>query len=450
MRGVFKLVISVSLILNLFSCDSKWINYFYPNTDIENTFSDRRVGYNNIIVPSRNEIIVDDMLEIKEEEVIASETPPIDEMDIFKKYSGVYELPVIGATGYAAIDLPLYGFPAERANVIRILDAGQGFTILMEELNWWYIDVNNIRGWVKCNYCMINIPDIIPSIIHNNTNTYSSLFRSSGFNIPNITGRILYSSRDFNARLFREEYIAPVLYGMAGKIYDAQKAALAEGNSLIIYEAFRPTAAHDIVYDELLRLAGTNTTVFNGMNTPPYSTRWFLLPAPFNHQRGTAIDVSLARVIRSETRISGIYEYLYITDYEEYRMQTPMHELSIQAVVFRDIVSSVSETAWLQTEFARNTTDGTKIMHKYLTDAGLTPLASEWWHFNDLPYTRFATLNRISGRYLLDRTYSIPPVNTAPPRNQILLEQRQIIADRIIWMQEALKNLDNYLDNLRR
>jgi len=438
-----KLIFPVFLILCFYSCDSKWVDYFYPYTNTQ-------PEYVNIIGYTQPEIVIDDMLVFKEEDVTAAESPPIDETDIYKKYSGVYELPVIGATGYAAIDLPLYGFPAERANIIRTLDAGQGFTILMEESSWWYIDVNNIRGWVKCNYCMINIPDIIPSIIHNNTNTYSSLFRSSGYNIPNVTGRVLYNSKDFNARLFREEYIAPVLYGMAGKIYDAQIAALAEGNSLIIYEAFRPAEAHDIVYDELLKLTETNSAVFRGMNTSPYTTRWFLLPSPFNHQRGTAIDVSLAKIKKSETRISGSYEYLYISEYEEYRMQTPMHELSIQAVVFKDIVSSVSETAWLNTVFSDRATEGTKLMHKYLTSGGLTPLVSEWWHFNDLPYTRFATLNRVSGKYLLDRTYSIPPVNTAPPRSQILLEQRQMLAERIIWMQEALKDLDVYLNSLGR
>ena len=38
---------------------------------------------------------------------------------------------------------------------------------------------------------MINLPDIIPSIIYDDTNSYSSLFKSSGIDIPNVTGKKL-------------------------------------------------------------------------------------------------------------------------------------------------------------------------------------------------------------------------------------------------------------------
>jgi len=320
-----------------------------------------------------------------------------------------FELPINGATGYAAVFLPLYETKSEEANIISRLRAGQAFTILNEENDWWFIRVNNIQGWVMSILCMINIPDIIPSIIHDNTNTYSSLFKSSGINIPNVTGRALYQSKGYNARLSKEEYIAPVYYRMAGKIYAAQRAALAEGNSLIIYEAFRPASAHNVVYDELLALSRTNPVVYRGLNTPPYTFQWFLLPAPFNHQRGTAIDVSLAKILDSEIRLSGNYNYTYITRYVEYEMQCPMHELSIRAVVFKDMVSSISETAWIDTVFADSVTQGTVLMHKYLTRTGLTPLASEWWHFNDLENTSIAIEKGITGYYLLTETFSVPP-----------------------------------------
>ncbi len=87
---------------------------------------------------------------------------------------------------------------------------------------------------------MVNLPDLIPSIQYNITNNTKSLFTSSGHTIPNVTGQVLYESRDMNDRLGKEEYIVPVLYSMAGKIMNAQKAALADGNTLVIYEGFRP------------------------------------------------------------------------------------------------------------------------------------------------------------------------------------------------------------------
>ncbi|MCL2382312.1 MAG: SH3 domain-containing protein [Treponema sp.] len=200
--------------------------------------------------------------------------------------SGVFELPITGASGYAAIFLSLHEGASESSNVTSVLPPGQGFTILGEYGQWWYIAVGNVTGWVLSKFCMINLPDVIPSIVYNITNHSYSLFRSSGRDIPNITGAALYHSRDFNARLGREEYIAPVLYGMARKIGAAQQAALAQGNTLIMYEAFRPADAHNAVYENLHRLHIACPIVYAGMSTPPWNTRWFLAASPYNHQRG--------------------------------------------------------------------------------------------------------------------------------------------------------------------
>ena len=319
---------------------------------------------------------------------------------------GVFELPVAGASGYAAVNLPLYG--ALRENIIDMLTPGQGFTILEEQDDWWYVEASKIRGWVFNKLCMINLPDIIPSIVHNNTNTYSSMFRSSGVDIPNITGKALYKSRDFNRRLGREEYIAVVLYPMARKIHAAQQAALADGNTLVIYEAFRPAEAHDFLHVHFENLANTNQVVRRGITTPPWNIRWFLAAAPYNHQRGTAIDVTLARVNNYELKATGNYAFMHITAYTEYEMHSPMHELSIASVVFKDAVHARSETAWRNTEFTGNVTAGTVLLHRYLTGAGLTPLASEWWHFNDLEHTNFNDTENV-GRYFVEKTHSVPP-----------------------------------------
>ena len=325
---------------------------------------------------------------------------------------GMFELPVAGSTGYAAVYLPLYVIASENARIIKTLPPGQGFTILQHHGGWWYISVNNTRGWILNALAMINIPDIIPSIVHNNTNTYASLFRSSGYDIPNITGMPLYNMRDFNARLGRYEFIAPVLFGTAKKIMEAQQAALADGNTLVIYEAFRPSDAHDFVHKHFEYLVNTNPTVRTGITTPPFNIRWFLAVAPYTHQRGTGIDVTLARIDNYVIRTTGDYAFIHITEYTEFEMQSPMHELSIASVVFRDAVHSRSRDAWRYTEFAEAATYGTRLMHRYLTDAGLTPLASEWWHFNDLVHTDFNCTENV-GKYHIESSYSVPP----PRRN---------------------------------
>ena len=339
------------------------------------------------------------------EERIIRRTPGTDLRDYYLE-GGKFELPVIGASGYAAMDLPVYD---SDSNIISALNAGQGFTILREEEEWWFIEAGNARGWVINLYCFINLPDIIPSIVYNNTNTYSSLFRSSFTDIPNITGMPLYRARDFNERLGREEYIMPVLYGMAEKIFNAQRAALADGNTLVIYEAFRPAEAHNLLHEHFSDLIETNPQIRAGITAENFNVRWFLAESPYNHQRGTAIDTTLARVDGRETRISGSYRYMHITAYTEFPMQTPLHELSVAAAIMSSRVNSRSATSWRSFPILDIATPGTVLLFRYCTEAGLTPLSSEWWHYNDLEYTELAVDLDFQGDFHIEVTYSRPP-----------------------------------------
>lgn len=337
--------------------------------------------------------------------------PPIEVIEYinYMQQGGSLELPVVGASGYAALDLPLHESADDQSSVIVTLGAGRGFTILEDADDWWYVETGNIKGWIKNTFCMINIPDVIPSIVHNNTNTYSSLFRTSGFEIPDITGKALYKARDFNARLEREEYIAPVLYGMVRRIFAAQQAALADGNTLIIYEAFRPSAPHDLLYNNMLEMVNTNPVVRSGVSSGTFRMDLFLAPSPYNHQRGTAIDVSLGKITSQELRTTGSYIYTHISEYTEYPMQTPMHELSVTSAVFKRWVNARTFTGWLSGELVDNASEGTILLQKYCTDAGLTPLASEWWHFNDLNWSPPLVDVGITGEFFIERTYSRPP-----------------------------------------
>jgi D-alanyl-D-alanine dipeptidase len=235
------------------------------------------------------------------------------------------------------------------------------------------------------------------------------LLRSSGIDIPNITGRALYNGKDFNNRLGREEFIIPVLYGMASKIFTAQQAALADGNTLIIYEAFRPAEPHELLFKELTYLVENYEDIREGVSSGTFRVDLFLAPAPYNHQRGTAIDVSLGIIVQQETRTAGDYIYTYITQCVEYQMQTPVHELSIASAVFKRWVNARTFTGWLSGEFSDSATEATKTLQKYCTDAGLTPLATEWWHFNDLNWSPPLVDVGMTGEFFIEKTYSRKP-----------------------------------------
>ena len=324
-------------------------------------------------------------------------------------YEGDLELPVNGATGYASVLMDLKATADAGSETISELEAGTAFEVLEEVGDWWYVRTATESGWVQHLYCFINLPDVVPSIIYDNTNTYASKFASSGKTIPGITGEALYDGKAYNMRLGKVSDIEPVLYSMSKKIHLAQQAALEEGNTLVIYEGYRPFFAQKLTVDALTTLAAADPEVMAGINTHPWDTNWFIATSISNHQMGYAIDVTLAKITEQQEFVIGDYTATAVTGYTEYTMPTTIHELSMASATFTGPVKSSSPTAWLQANLADTMNEAAILLQRYCTDAGLTPLASEWWHFNDLD-ARFATEDNSSkGEYLLDATMSKAP-----------------------------------------
>ena len=324
-------------------------------------------------------------------------------------YEGDLELPVNGATGYASVLMDLKATADAGSETISELEAGTAFEVLEEVGDWWYVRTATESGWVQHLYCFINLPDVVPSIIYDNTNTYASKFASSGKTIPGITGEALYDGKAYNMRLGKVSDIVPVLYSMSKKIHLAQQAALEEGNTLVIYEGYRPFFAQKLTVDALTTLAAADPEVMAGINTHPWDTNWFIATSISNHQMGYAIDVTLAKITEQQEFVICDYTATAVTGYTEYTMPTTIHELSMASATFTGPVKSSSPTAWLQANLADTMNEAAILLQRYCTDAGLTPLASEWWHFNDLD-ARFATEDNSSkGEYLLDATMSEAP-----------------------------------------
>ena len=338
-----------------------------------------------------------------------NEKPIVNDSSVY--YDGDLELPINGATGYASVDVTV--FAEDFSSAVTTLKAGAAFLIRQESGDWWQISVDGKDGWVDHNYCMINLPDVIPSIIYDNTNVYQSLFRSSGERIPNITGQRLYSytngdydgkrGRVYNERLQKYEYIVPVLYSMSKVICKAQSIALQNGETLVIYEGFRPYSVQIKVAEELQKFANEEPYIRAGINTRPWSIGWFISTSVSNHQNGYAIDTSLANAIESSivTMVTGKYKYIQIESYFEYYMPTPIHELSMEAAVYKSPNSKVFSDAMNENQHAQD-------LQKYCMDAGLTPLASEWWHFND-ENTNRNIKKRSNGNYEILDCLSVPP-----------------------------------------
>ena len=333
----------------------------------------------------------------------------LESLNQIPDYGIYFELPIEGATGYASINSNIRKNPSDSAEILLKINAGTAFEIVEESGNWFKININNKVGWISNKYCMVNLPDIIPSIIYDDTNSYSSLFKSSEIDIPNITGKQLYNNKAYNKRLSKDEYMMPVIYAMAKKIMIAQKTALEDGYSLKIYETYRPFEAQKAVADNLRNLMNTNKTVYNGINGGGWNEGWFIAQVLSNHQRGIAMDVSLVKINDYEIKKTGSYKYMAITDYTEEEMPTQMHELSNKAISLKYAVDSNSKTAWKDVPLANAMTNGAIRLRDYCVQAGLSPLCSEWWHFNDLDAREDIGNNYSTGRYYITKCCSSVP-----------------------------------------
>lgn len=333
----------------------------------------------------------------------------LESLNRIPDYGIYFELPIEGATGYASINSNIRKNPSDSAEILLKINAGTAFEIVEESGNWFKININNKVGWISNKYCMVNLPDIIPSIIYDDTNSYSSLFKSSEIDIPNITGKQLYNNKAYNKRLSKDEYMMPVIYAMAKKIMIAQKTALEDGYSLKIYETYRPFEAQKAVADNLRNLMNTNKTVYSGINGGGWNEGWFIAQVLSNHQRGIAMDVSLVKINDYEIKKTGSYKYMAITDYTEEEMPTQMHELSNKAISLKYAVDSNSKTAWKDVPLANAMTNGAIRLRDYCVQAGLSPLCSEWWHFNDLDAREDIGNNYSTGRYYITKCYSSVP-----------------------------------------
>jgi len=346
----------------------------------------------------------------EEEDYAAELTPAAVVLEDYLNYDGELELPVSGATGYAPVKLEMRERPDESSAAVKTVEAGAGFTILNEQGDWWEVGSGGETGFVRHDSCMINLPDVIPSIRYNATNTYNSRFASSWYAIPNITGESLYPGRTYNERLGKEEYIVAVMYAMSKKIQNAQRAALLNGDCLVIYEGFRPLSVQRKVALELRALSELNENVYSGLNTPPWSITWFISAGVSNHQRGCSIDVGLVQATLGYA-VTGGYKYLtHARSPFYYNMPTPIHELSLEAAAFAhpSAVDLDTDLGAIAPSAGLRDIRAARDLQAYCVGAGMTPLASQWWHFDDLE-TRAGTPGNSVGDYILADVLSVAP-----------------------------------------
>lgn len=278
---------------------------------------------------------------------------------------GITSQELTGMKGTAMVSKPLYEnskVNTTKSNVVP----GVKFEILGEKGKYWAISYEGGCGWVDSTYMAINLKDYIPSITYSITNASSSLFKSYDgnreVNIDGLTGKQLYTS-DFNS-------FVPATYSFAQKLKIAQANAQRNGDSLKIYEAYRPYSVTRYATTKLEALRETNSGVkYNtnysiGANTGKeyyWASSWFLAKNISKHNTGCAVDITLVG--------------------KESQMPSAIHQLSTQAIKYYS--PSVSHKA-SNYSGGMNKSQAAQNLSKYMmTGTGLTDLASEWWHYQD-------------------------------------------------------------------
>jgi D-alanyl-D-alanine dipeptidase len=340
-------------------------------------------------------------------------TPDIEaDMLFYHHEGGLLELPLAGATGWAAVSSPLRDASGGAGAVVSTLAAGTVFTIVNHSGDWWFVRLpDETTGWVDSRRCFINLPDVLPSIVYNITNASASMFRSSGFALAGVTGQALYNAHGFNYRLGRYEYIVPGMLSMALSLHTVQQAAWADNFTLVIYESYRPRSAQTATLNAMNVLRRENAMVQNAITNSNFTLAWFISTGVSSHQRGAAVDVTLARVHETEIVQTGSHSFFRVSQHTEINTGTLMHELSPGAAII------LSPQTIQPAEILSGTVDmngpamtgGIIRMQWYFAAAGFQPLASEWWHFNHRPAINIATASNIVGEFYTERVYSIPP-----------------------------------------
>lgn len=335
-----------------------------------------------------------------------------------------------------------------KKSVIGTATAAAAYTVLEESEGMFRIHIPEGYGYVDSTFCMINLPDYLGELCYYDiTNSYSSIFRVHGYDMPDMTGTVIPGFEDVRvAESGPDEFLVPLLYPSAKKLLVAARSTLENGLRLKIYEAYRPYEASSYMYrtaekhlyDPLPEMTASsrlsnaevvaaikaatqsvsalapanaeesgllafleleNTLEGFGPETAPAEAT----PAPSGEEAPAAEQTAPAPEAAASTpqptatpavRTEGTY-YSLMTGSGKYRLGSFLarsgstHNLGIAVDI--TLIDSTGSELHMQTEMHDlsyySTTDHNQaqanLLRSYMTEAGFNTLVTEWWHFQD-------------------------------------------------------------------
>lgn len=153
------------------------------------------------------------------------------------------------ATIWPQKDLTIYS-DVDKKTSIGTAKAATAYCVLEETEGMFRIHTENGYGYVDSTFCMINLPDYLGELcFYDITNSYSAIFTVHGYDIPEMTGTVIPGFDEVHVEeTGPDEFLVPLLYPTAQKLYVAAQDTLEDGLRLKIYEAYRPREASTYMY----------------------------------------------------------------------------------------------------------------------------------------------------------------------------------------------------------
>lgn len=133
--------------------------------------------------------------------------------------------------------------------VMEQVPAGETLCVLEETEGCFFVRYNDKYGYIDARYCLIDLAEYLGDFCaYNITNSYASIFRVHGYDIPEVTDSVAAGYE--NIYMENGRMLVPYLYPCAKKLYQAALRAQEDGYVLCIYDAFRPNEATRYLYDK--------------------------------------------------------------------------------------------------------------------------------------------------------------------------------------------------------
>ncbi len=270
---------------------------------------------------------------------------------------GSFTATLYGARAWANQSLNIRQSASKSSTLLGNVPEGGKMTILSDVSNGYLkIRYNGVEGYVFANYIFINLPDVMPDVYYEISNANASIFKTAGYNISNVTGKNLYGfTKMYNEKIDKTTYYAPLLYPVAVKFQKAYNSAKAEGYSFKVYDSYRPQPVEKLVTANYKALYDSNATVRNKVDYDKegnsWGYGWFMTKTGTSrHCQAIALDLTL-----TDSKGNNL------------TMQSTIHTLD---------TSSLRKY---------NNANANKLS-SFMTSAGFSTLASEWWHYEDNTY----------------------------------------------------------------